>query len=296
MLFSTSTHTLAQTFGLEKAVDIIMDAGFPAIDMTMFDLTNGAYDDGYRELAKKLLEKTKARGVVFNQAHAPFGGGIENYRDNLLPLFPRMFEFLSLIGAKRVVVHPFHGGKPHYGNEEEWFEINMEFYSSLIPMAQNSGVKIALENMWNRHPVSKLIIDDVCADPAELVRYYDALGRSDVFDICLDLGHVGVCQREPDIAIRTIGKKLGALHTHDVDYLNDLHTLPGVVGKYDWDLICRALADVGYNGEITLEADNFIRNMMRAYGNEFAPVASKFMADCTRRLVEKVEEYKKQVL
>ena len=139
----------------------------------------------------------------------------------------------------------------------------------------------------------RAIIDDVCADPAELVRYYDALGNSDVFDICLDIGHVAICNREPEAAIRRIGNKLSALHTHDVDYVNDLHTLPGV-GQLNWDGIARALAEVGYSGEITLEADSFIRNMTRAYGDDFAPIASKFMAECTSRLAEKVEFYKKE--
>lgn len=286
MLYSTQIMHTSKRFGIEKAVDLVIEAGFPAIDMTMLDVNSEAYGEGNLELAKRLRKKADDAGVVFNQAHAPFGGGAENYVNNLIPKFDTMFDFIEILGVKNVVVHPIHEGR-YQGNEERLFNENIEFFKSLAPKAKSHGMKIAIENMWQRHPITKRICDDMFADPAEHIRFYDTLGDSDAFTICLDLGHVATCGREPELSIRKIGKKLGCLHVQDVDYVNDLHTLPGV-GKINWDNVCHALADVGYDGELTLEADNFLVG----FATELWPTALKFMADVSRNLADRIERYK----
>ena len=70
------------------------------------------------------------------------------------------------------------------------------------------------------------------------------------------------------------------------DYVHDLHTLPGS-SKINWDAVCRALADVKYKGEFTLEADNFLRK----YDVAFRPTACRFMADVCKYLTGKIEAY-----
>ena len=165
--------------------------------------------------------------------------------------------------------------------------MNMEFYTGLAPLAKENGIKIAIENMWQRNPQSKYVCDDVCADPVELARYYDTLNDPEAFTVCLDLGHVAICGREPEDAIRTLGSRIGALHVHDVDYISDLHTLPGI-GKVNWKEVCRALADVDYKGEITLEADYFMKNM----DDELIPMAERMLEVSARHLAEQVEAFK----
>lgn len=286
MLHSTQTLISEMRFGIKRSVEIIMDAGFPAIDITMHSPATFFLEDDYRQTARELREMTDARGVVFNQAHAPFGGGYDNYTQNLVPTFPRAFEFASLCGIKNVIVHPLQRGR-YYGHAEELFEMNMEFYTGLAPLAKENGIKIAIENMWQRNPQSKYICDDVCADPVELARYYDTLNDPEAFTVCLDLGHVAICGREPEDAIRTLGSRIGALHVHDVDYVSDLHTLPGI-GKVNWKEVCRALADVDYKGEITLEADYFMKNM----DDELIPMAERMLEVSARHLAEQVEAFK----
>ena len=286
MLHSTQTLISEMRFGIKRSVEIIMDAGFPAIDITMHSPATFFLEDDYRQTARELREMTDARGVVFNQAHAPFGGGYDNYTQNLVPTFPRAFEFASLCGIKNVIVHPLQRGR-YYGHAEELFEMNMEFYTGLAPLAKENGIKIAIENMWQRNPQSKYICDDVCADPVELARYYDTLNDPEAFTVCLDLGHVAICGREPEDAVRTLGSRIGALHVHDVDYISDLHTLPGI-GKVNWKEVCRALADVDYKGEITLEADYFMKNM----DDELIPMAERMLEVSARHLAEQVEVFK----
>lgn len=284
MLYATSTTQLNHAFGLDRCMELLMDAGFPAIDIDLGSDNGYLFEDTWKETADRIKAMADSRGVVFHQAHAPFGGGYDHYTNVLVPQLPRVFAFAGRVGIKQVIVHPLQRGR-YYGHEKELFDMNMDFYRGLAPYAREAGVKIALENMWQGHPVNGHIVDDVCADPHELAAYYDTLNDPETFTICLDIGHVALCGREPQDAVRIIGHdRLGALHIHDVDYVHDLHTLPGQ-GRINWNEVCRALADVRYTGCMTLEADSFLAR----YDRDFMPIASRFMADCVRHLAEKTE-------
>ena len=280
---------MIEAFGIEGGVSRLIDAGFDAIDYSFFGDISFCHGKDGLALARKLRKMAEDRGVVFNQAHAPFGGGYDNYTTKLIPTFPDVFEFCSALGVKHIVVHPLQRGR-YYGHEEELFNMNMDFYSSLVPLSERTGVKICIENMWQTHLIKKVIVDDVCADPYELCKYYDTLNDPRHFTVCLDIGHVALSGREPEDAVKIIGHdRLGALHVHDVDYVSDLHTLPGTA-RVDHYAVARALGEIDYKGEYTLEADNFLVN----YSNEHKPIAAKFMADTARHFANVVDSNRPQ--
>lgn len=290
MLFSQLTSGLSQRFGVEAAVNMLADAGFPAVDVTMADYPDPPLCEDWRDLTQKLIKIGKERNIKYVQSHAPFG----NYEFTVNEVIPRLddiFECSAMLGIPYVVVHPIMQGH-YYDDKQGMFDRNIEFYTSIAPRAKRAGVKIAIENMWDVHRCVRRICDSICADPYELAAMYDTLNDPEAFTVCLDLGHVAICGREPEDAIRIIGKeRLGCIHAHDVDYVDDLHTLPGA-GKIRWNNVCRALADIDYEGVFTLEANGFYRN----FDNEFLPTVLKFMADTARRLCEKIEGYKAEIV
>lgn len=286
MLYSTNTEFVKDGMDLFEGLTLIMDAGFPAIDFSIFKDYDYIMEDGYKAKALEIRKFVEERGVVINQIHAPFGGGPEYYGGTTVPKLPRILEFASLLGAKCAVVHPIHG-EPFHKNREMIFERNIKFYSSLAPYAKDFGIKIALENMWQRRPVSNYINDDIFADPRELALAYDTLSDPEAFTVCLDVGHVAICGRDPEDAIDILGSRIGALHIHDVDYVHDSHTLPGQ-GKLNWDNICRALARVGYKGDFTLEAGNFLARTPK----EIYPTAIRMMSEVAKYYSDKVDEYR----
>ncbi len=289
MLFSTQTSACARKFGIVEACRLLMDAGYPALDYSFtFEEKRGYSMIRPNEEIRELASLAKSRGVIFNQAHAPFGGGYDYYTGTLVPMFPRVFEICAMLGIPHIVVHPLQRGR-YYGNERELFDANVAFYRGLAPLVDTYGVKIAIENMWQYHPVNRSIVDDICANPAELAAMYDTLDDPKRYTVCLDVGHVMLCGREPEDAIRTLGRdRLGALHVHDTDYVNDLHTLPGVA-KGDFDAVARALGEIDYRGEVTLEADMFFAK----YPVEHYPAAARFMCETARLLADKAEAYRK---
>ena len=288
MLFSTQTHQSVDKLGLLDGVKLLIDAGYPALDFSFFGEQSYVHGDDGLANARALRALADERGVIFNQAHAPFGGYLEAFMQNHAHKFPRVFEFAGILGVENIVVHPIRPTPRYLGSEKAYFDANVEYYASLAPLAKENGLKIAIENMYGRHPVTNRIENAICGNPKELAAVYDALGDPDAFTVCLDIGHAALCGFEPEDAIRTLGHdRLGALHVHDVDYIGDLHTLPGM-SKINWDNVCRALGEIDYKGMFTLEADNFLLG----FDTEFYPTATKFMADTAKYLSEKIDSYR----
>ncbi len=288
MFLSTQTDYLSRKFGIEKAIEIIADAGFDAIDLTMFDMKNDASvfcQDNYKELAKSIKEKAQSRGLFFNQAHAPFpcSKNDDEYNEMIFGRILRSIEVAGIVGAKCIVVHPMHH-LPYIDNAEKIKEMNMEFYKSLAPHAKAAGVKIALENMWQRNAETKQIIVSACSRTKEFADWLDTLD-DDCFTSCLDLGHCGLYGFDAAEMIKGLGHRLGALHVHDNDYQSDAHTAP-YLGKMHWDTICDALAKINYKGDITLEADNFFNY----FPEDIAPSVTKFLHDIGRNLIDRIEK------
>lgn len=290
MRYSTQLYYLAKRYGFKKGADMLMDAGFNALDITIHrsypapdtDIMNTPiYSPEYKAFARELRDRAESRGVIYNQAHAPFPS------ETKTDLLPRAIEFAGLLGAKTIVVHPALDLQ-YYNNEEALFERNIEFYSSLVPYARDAGIKIGIENVYGGHRVTSRICDTTGSDPIELNRYYDTLNSPDAITICIDVGHVALTGREPEDAIRTVGhQRLGALHVHDVNYIDDLHTIPGA-SKLNFNAICKALGEIDYKGDITLEADNFLAN----FDDEFLPEATAFMAKCAGHLADLTDSYR----
>ena len=160
----------------------------------------------------------------------------------------------------------------------------MEFYNGLKETALKSGTKIALENMFELDRRRRnIIVDAVCETVEEINRYLDALGN-EAFTFCLDVGHCAVCGREPQDVIRALGKRIGALHVQDNNYVEDLHTLP-YISKINWKEVTLALGQSGYEGDLTFEADNFVNR----FDDGMTPYAVDFMAKVGKDLVAKVE-------
>jgi sugar phosphate isomerase/epimerase len=253
MRLSIDFYPIGKTLGYEKGIEACAKAGFDAIDMGFFDLNNGSSPfscDDYKQLCRSYLEIAKKNGIVFNQAHAPFGSPYAKYSVESIPHFPRMFECCAELGIETVIIHPIQDG-PFKEKSEELLLRSVEFYKSLIPMAREYGVKMATENMWQRDE-NKKIIDDICASPEQLCRCVDMVD-SEWLVACLDIGHVVLCDREPADFIRALGPdRLKALHVHDNDKVSDQHVLP-FTGKIDWLSTCSALGEIGYTGDFTFE-------------------------------------------
>ncbi len=293
MLLTTTTGKIGARLGDLKAVELIKKAGFDSIDIDLDRWDDAGFFDGdYIARAKELRAKADELGIPFTQGHAPFNLSLKDGEDanykNTFDVTVKCLECCEILGVDILVVHPLQF-RTYYSNKEFFKELNKKFYSELLPYCKKHGVKIACENMWHSNPKNDYIIDSVCADPDEFNQYIDMI-NSEYLVACLDLGHCGLTHREAGFCIRKMGgERIKALHVHDNDYIHDMHTMP-FMGKMNWDDITKALAEINYSGNFTLEADKFLADFD---DEELTLQALILMRAVSRKLIKQIEEYKK---
>ena len=298
MRIVTQTEALSERFGDQRAVEIICQSGFGGIDYSMFFLNNekcALAEEDWRDYLKPVKATADRYSVPFTQSHCPFPTAKKDdsaYNKFMLERTKRAFEASAYLGVEIMVVHPV-----TYDPEGTDFEVNYKLYQQLKPFAEETGVKIALENMWRGRErkitdiLSKKDEPDfapgACGTGKDFRQMLDML-NSPLFVACLDIGHCGMVGEDPAEMIRTIGgKHLKALHVHDNDNLRDAHIFP-FNGTVNWKKVTKALAEINYTGNLTFEADNTLKKQPEA----LLPISAKYLHDIGVALVDMINSYK----
>ena len=288
-------------YSLEEAAQLVSQAGFDGSDYYLSDMTDADsvfHTDQWYESACMFNRVFSSEGVPIVQTHAPFSfkgwDDRSTFEDFIYPAIVRAIKVSAVMGAQCIVVHPLHYWR-YRGNEEEILNRNMEFYRSLIPVCKEYGIKVGIENMFQRDKLrGNYIIHDTCSTVTEFCRYIDTLD-SEYMVACLDVGHVGLPSGNLEAwdFIRILGHdRLQALHIHDNDYTNDQHLVP-YAGKIDWMEVTKALGEIDYSGDFTYEC--FIEKMAHQMDSELYPVALSYVAQLGRHLMKAIDANRKTI-
>ena len=247
MLLSTETNSIVKRFGEEKAFEMLKRTGFDACDFSFYNSGVGLLGDDYTENARRTKELLCKAGLLCNQAHAPiditekdsFDISCLNYKNVL-----RSIEYAAYIGAKNIIVHLI-----CTKNRADLYKYNREYYKSLEPYAEKFGIRIAVENDFERRNGKVL---PVLNYPEEYGEFIKSL-NSDWLVGCVDIGHAAMFNDPAEFILNTNGSLIKALHVHDNDLIEDLHLFP-LTGHINWYSLCDALKKVNYTGDFTFEA------------------------------------------
>ena len=289
MLLSTSTGYLVRKLGLEGSLKAMKEAGFEAFDFAVSGLTKGEdaplMQENYMDLLRSLKQTADDLGILCNQAHGTFPPekyGDEEYNTATFARIIREMEAAAYMGAPYIVIHAV---KPLPKDVDPIAE-NLRFYRSLIPYCEKFGIKVAVENLFEYDDKRERRKPCCIGTSQALADFMDQLGY-DWFTVCLDIGHAAINVEDPEDAIRTLGKRIGCLHVHDNDFVNDRHTLP-YLGKTNWEEVCKALAEIGYEGDFTSETCVY----EGSFPAELSLAALQFEAAVFRHLMAKIESYR----
>lgn len=268
-------------FGMKETLDIFAEAGIQGIDFNndVGEFYTAEHDKAYYE---ELADYAREKGIAVSQAHAPFPTSYveEEKTEQRFEDIVRSIKNASYFGAPMTVVHPrCHVNYSEGDNADLLFEQNVDMYKRLIPYAREYGVKIAIENIG---------LDTVTSAPERLNKLFDTL-NDPIFTVCFDVGHCLLQKVDPAEAIRKIGHRLvnGCTHFHDNMGDRDTHTLP-YYGKVEWESVMKALAEIGYQGNLNYEASGFIATIP----TELRPDGLKYMAKIGHHLIKRFEYYK----
>ncbi len=285
MKISTEIGSISRYVGEERAVEYVAKAGFDCWDFSMFNVFNCDWQNGrayltdhqlagpnYLSFVKTLKRIGEDNGIHCNQSHTPF----PNYWQEVLDFQKRAIECSAIAGAKVCVIHP-----DNFKSAEE----NAEMYLKLLEYAHEFNINIATENMWDWDYGKNIALPSACSDEKDFLAHIRAVDDN-LFCACLDIGHAEMKGLNTSAVkmIYALNENLKALHIHDNDKWHDSHALPYTM-DIEFKPILKALKDINYSGDFTLEADTFIKTYQE---DVFGGV--KKMAQSAKMLVKEYEE------
>lgn len=241
---AAASWTVGQSF--EEGLRIFRDLGLSLVEVSAGeeppnpDLRDPRQVEAVAALGEQL-------GLYFFAIHTEFRG-----QWNLASPDPEVRHFAleanraiiraaGRLGSRHVILHP---GQELVAGEPVADQLRRaeDSLARLGPVAQEAGVKVAVENMPVGHVGGSL---------AQMTMLLQALDPT-VFGFCCDTGHAAVSGEGPAAHVRAFADRLLGVHLHDNGGADD-HLFPGL-GSIDWEECFAALREAGYTLPLTVEA------------------------------------------
>ena len=252
------SYAYIDTYGYEKGIEKLKRHGYSCIDYSgnrfpnLVDTNHEIFSLSESELEKCLKKESvlyKNAGIIISQTHGPWRyppqDATKEDRDERFEKMSKAIRATAYLGCENTVIHPLMPFGSHSDAEPQTqWDINLEFMSRLAEVGAQYGVTVCFENM----PFRELPLSPV----SEILKMVKQIG-SEHFKVCLDTGHCAAIGESPADAVRLLGKEyLRVMHVHDNNGIKDYHWLPGT-GVIDWDDFSAALAEIGFDGTLSLE-------------------------------------------
>lgn len=252
MKLAIDTHVLRKQYGNTGMVRLLAETGFDEMDFSFHDwpAEDPLLGEDWKSQAEELKRAMEEFGLGCSQCHAPCDqDGLGNF-DRYEPAWlrtERAIRFAGLLGADHITVHSLY--IPTVGPEKEW-ERNRSFFGSFEKICEETGVRIAIENL----PIQ------VTETPEQINRMLEELD-SQWYGALLDTGHGMISDISPAAYLNRLnpGSLIG-IHVQDMHGHADEHLLPWM-GEIRWEEFAKALAETGYRGPMALEAIHFMEHV-----------------------------------
>jgi len=215
------------------------DAGFEVVQAPTTP------DEKEAEVIKKAAEAAAIRiDSVMNMAHwdFPLSSADAVVVEKSLDGARTSLRNAKLWGSDVVLIVPA-VVNPQTSYRDAWSRSQAQI-RKLIPLAQELGVVIGIEEVWNRFLLS----------PLEMASYVDEF-KSPAIQAWFDVGNV-VLYGYPQDWIRTLGKRIVKLHVKDFKRKENGYEWVNLGdGDVDWPAVRQALTEIGYSGSAIAELE-----------------------------------------
>ena len=238
----------------------IKTAGFDAVDPALFTpaiIRMIESPEGLR-YAAELGKMVEDAGLFIGQCHTALCSSPDQW-ERVIEVTKKTLPFAAKMRARFPVVHPIcpltFEDPLIRSSAEEIFEHNRKMFRQLVPIAEDLGLNILIENLFADGPYRDAVPcwSTYAAELNHLMDEFPGLY------ICLDSGHAAITGQEPADMVYQLGNRIKALHLHGNDRIQDLHLTPFETADLGWKLFCRALRDIRYQGTINLEVLSAVR-------------------------------------
>ena len=231
------TQIVLGDMSIDDTLGLCNDAGYECVELVFRpgkDLDPGLSES---ELAA-VRGKCEAAGVVVGSVIAtlPEGGNLLSMdaaeRENRVKSLVRSLEIGGAVGANCTLLHP--GQLSVEGTYEEAWDNLQAALKEVAPVAEQNGVAIGVENVWNKFLLS----------PKEMADFVDSVGCEWV-GTYLDTANM-MAYGYPEHWVRSLGSRLKKVHFKD--FLRSEHRFVDLMdGDTDWAGLMKDLRAIGYD-------------------------------------------------
>ncbi|GMA60221.1 sugar phosphate isomerase/epimerase [Alicyclobacillus fastidiosus] len=233
---------------LKQVFEVSQAAGLDGVELNIYEpggvgLTLETTDAEAKAIKKMAADhglelKSLSNGLLWQ---SPLSAASADVRAKGVSIVRKQLELASVLEMDAILVVPGRVDK-ETSYEECWARSQQEL-AQLAPYAEQLGVKIGVENVWNKFLLS----------PTDMVRYIDELSYAFV-GAYFDVGNV-LNFGFPEQWIRSLGERIVKVHVKDFSTSvgNITGFVPLLSGDVDWKSVRQALRDVGYDDYITAE-------------------------------------------
>ncbi|MBQ9408107.1 MAG: sugar phosphate isomerase/epimerase [Clostridia bacterium] len=289
MKISTSAnHGIAAGLSVRQSIVTMKRSGFEGIDWALSadstepeKLLTRAWTDRVLEVAHIAREE----GLELAQSHLPYGpghtdnpgdGSAKAYGEVWLPRYEHALEACALGGCTLAVVHPMYMLEGY----EQTVEANLYLIDKLMPLLKQTGIRLAVENVFARR--NKQYLSAFVAEARTIAAIVDGV-NSPLVGACMDTGHVNIFRKDISEFARELGSRLIALHVNS-NAGEDEHLIPytaaGWCERMDFGAFTKTLNEIGYKGWYNLEitGGRFPAEAARPF-YEYAAIVAKWLTN-----------------
>ncbi|WP_059103010.1 sugar phosphate isomerase/epimerase family protein [Shouchella shacheensis] len=236
------------------------EAGFDAIELNVSKPGDvGLNLETTLEEAKEIKAKVTEAGLAIESLSTallwefPLSAGEEKVREQGKNVVRKMLELANAMELDAILVVP--GLVTSEVAYDECYRRSLDSIKELAPYAEELGVKIGIENVWNQFLLS----------PLEMVAFIDGCD-SEFVGAYFDVGNV-LQFGFPEQWIRILGNRIVKVHVKDFN--KKVGNITGftnlLAGDVNWPAVMHELNEINYTGAISAE--------LSAYANHPAALA-----------------------
>jgi sugar phosphate isomerase/epimerase len=227
---------------------------------SLIEIVDEALHTLNRKRVKILQEIARSQSIAYT-VHAPFAdiniaAPSEKIRNFIIKRLKKSISHASELDAKLWVFHPgVKTGVTYFYPGLEW-KLNLESTQRLLRIAEEYGLKIAIENVPEPYPFLLKSVEDFSKFFAEL---------NEDLNFTLDIGHANL-NSQIEVFIKRFSNRLVHVHVSDNNGESDSHLGVGY-GNINWKHVAKAIKEVSFNGTIVVESvEHVLESVQKLHG------------------------------
>ncbi len=244
----------------KEAIDDAAAIGLDGVELTFGDCIKEDITAAECETIKNYAQekgvglKTMASGFYWGCSP---GSPDEDERQKAIDFTKKYLQVAASLGVETILLVPgavdvaWDESRPVVPYQEVWENATKSF-KELVPVAEETGVNIGFENVWNKFLLS----------PMEMKIFIEQFNSSKI-GCYLDLGNT-LLNGYPEHWITLLGSHVKAVHVKNFERTDCGGVLHGFgdslnEGALDYEKVKAALKAINYNGPLTIEMIPFSR-------------------------------------